>query len=100
MAICTKKGAAICLKYALYRVHIKCYNEVQKGADIMAISYQGAFDKMQEKCVTTYRIRKENILSQSTLQKMRDGKYVTTETIERLCLLLDCTPNDLMKITK
>ncbi len=31
---------------------------------------------------------------------MRDGKYVTTETIERLCLLLDCTPNDLMKITK
>ena len=62
----------------------------------MAISYQGAFDKMQEKGVTTYRIRKENILSQSTLQKMRDGKYVTTETIERLCLLLDCTPNDLM----
>lgn len=49
----------------------------------MAISYQGAFDKMQEKGVTTYRIRKENILSQSTLQKMRDGKYVTTETIER-----------------
>ena len=31
----------------------------------MAISYQGAFDKMQEKGVTTYRIRKENILSQS-----------------------------------
>ena len=52
----------------------------------MAISYQGAFDKMQEKGVTTYRIRKENILSQSTLQKMRDGKYVTTEAIERLCL--------------
>ena len=85
MAICTKKGAVICLKYALYRVHTKCYNEAQKGVDIMAISY---------------RIRKENILSQSTLQKMRDGKYVTTETIERLCLLLDCTPNDLMKITK
>lgn len=39
-------------------------------------------------------------LLKSTLQKMRDGKYVTTETIERLCLLLDCTPNDLMKITK
>ena len=66
----------------------------------MAISYQGAFDKMQEKGVTTYRIRKENILSQSTLQKMRDGKYVTTETIERLCLLLDGTPTDLMTITK
>ena len=58
----------------------------------MAISYQGAFDKMQEKGVTTYRIRKENILSQSTLQKMRDGKYVTTETIERLCLAAGLQP--------
>ena len=95
-----EKSAVICLKHALYRVHIKCYNKTQKGADIMAISYQGAFDKMQEKGVTTYRIRKEHILSQSTLQKMREGKYVTTETIERLCLLLECTPNDLMKITK
>lgn len=66
----------------------------------MAISYKGAFEKMQEKGVTTYQIRKENILSQSTLQKLRDGKYVTTETIERLCLLLDCTPNDIMTITQ
>lgn len=64
----------------------------------MAINYQGTFDKMKEAGITTYRIRKENILSQSTLQKLRDGKYVTTETIERLCLLLNCTPNDLMKI--
>ena len=66
----------------------------------MAISYQGAFDKMQEKGVTTYRIRKENILSQSTLQKMRDGKYVTAENKEPLCPPLDCHPNHLMKITK
>lgn len=65
----------------------------------MAISYKGAFQKMQEKGVTTYRIRKENIISQSTLQKLREGKPVTTETIERLCILLDCTPNDIMEIT-
>lgn len=65
----------------------------------MPISYKGAFEKMQEKGVTTYRIRKENILSQSTLQKLRDGRHVTTETIERLCILLNCTPNDIMTIT-
>ena len=33
----------------------------------MAISYQGAFEKMKEAGITTYRIRKENIMSQSTL---------------------------------
>lgn len=64
----------------------------------MAICYQGTFDRLKEAGITTYRIRKENILSQSTLQKLREGKPVTTETIERLCLLLKCTPNDLMKI--
>ena len=61
----------------------------------MAISYQGAFEKMKEAGITTYRIRKENIL-----QKLREGKPVTTETIEKLCLLMDCTPNDIMKITR
>lgn len=64
----------------------------------MAISYQGAFDRMKEAGITTYRIRKENILSQSTLQKLREGKPVTTATIERLCLLMKCTPNDIMEI--
>lgn len=66
----------------------------------MAISYQGAFEKMKEAGITTYRIRKERILSEGTLQNLREGKYVTTETIEKLCLLMDCTPNDLMKITR
>ncbi len=64
----------------------------------MSISYQGTFDTLKAAGITTYRIRKENILSQSTLQKLREGKYVTTETIERLCLLLNCTPNDLMEV--
>ena len=51
----------------------------------MAISYQKAFDLMKETGVTTYRIRKEKIVSERTLQNLRDGKPVSTETIERLC---------------
>ena len=66
----------------------------------MAISYQGAFEKMKEAGISTYRIRKEKIVSEGTLQSMREGRPVPTETIEKLCLLLDCTPNDLMKITR
>ena len=66
----------------------------------MAISYQKAFDLMKETGVTTYRIRKEKIVSERTLQNLRDGKPVSTETIERLCLLLDCTPNDVMEIVR
>ena len=66
----------------------------------MAISYQKAFDLMKETGVTTYRIRKEKIVSERTLQNLRDGKPVSTETIERLCLLMNCTPNDVMEIVR
>ena len=66
----------------------------------MAISYQKAFDLMKETGVTTYRIRNEKIVSDRTLQNLRDGKPVSTETIERLCLLMNCTPNDIMEIVR
>lgn len=66
----------------------------------MAISYQKALDRMKEAGVTTYRIRKEKIVSERTLQNLRDGKPVSTETIERLCLLMNCTPNDIMEIVR
>ena len=82
--------------YALYRVHKSVIQYPHKEVAKVAISYQGAFEKMKEAGITTYRIRKENILS----QKLREGKPVTTETIEKLCLLMDCTPNDIMKITR
>ena len=46
---------------------------------------------------TTYRLRQENILSQSTLQKLRDGKMVATSNIETICGLLNCQPGDLVE---
>ena len=66
----------------------------------MAISYQKAFDRMKAEGITTYRIRKEKIVSERTLQNLRDGKPVSTETIERLCLAMNCTPNDVMEIVR
>ena len=52
---------------------------------------------MKEKGLTTYRIRKENIISQSALSALKNGKSVTTETIEKLCRALDCQPGDIME---
>jgi len=62
----------------------------------MPIDYSKLFVRMREKNLTTYRIRKENITSQSTLQKLREGKSVTTETIAAL-EVLDCQPGDVME---
>ena len=57
-------------------------------------------EALKEKGYTTYTLRKENILSQSTLQKLREGKGLAWENIERICGLLDCQPGDLIEYVK
>ena len=52
---------------------------------------------LKEKGYTTYRIRNEKILSESTVQKLRAGKGGSWENIETLCRLLECQPADLME---
>lgn len=61
------------------------------------MDYSRLFALMKRQGLSTYRIRKENIISQSTLQKLREGKSVTTDAIAALCKVLDCQPGDLME---
>lgn len=45
----------------------------------------------------TTRLRREKLLSESTLQKFREGKPVSWENLETLCALLNCQPGDLIQ---
>ena len=54
---------------------------------------------LKEKGYNTTRIRTEGLFSQSTLQKLREGKGLSWENIERLCALLECQPGDLIEYT-
>ena len=58
----------------------------------MPISYDKLFELMKEN-----RLRKEKLISQVILQKLRIGGNVDTRTIERLCAMLDCQPGDIME---
>ena len=55
---------------------------------------------LKEKGITTYQIRKEKLLSESTVQKLRAGIGVSWENLETLCRLLDCQPYDLIEYVK
>lgn len=55
---------------------------------------------LKEKGITTYQIRKEKLLSESTVQKLRAGIGVSWENLETLCRLLDCQPYDLIEFVK
>jgi len=48
----------------------------------------------------TNRIRKEKIMGESMLQKIRSGQMVSWATMETLCKLLNCQPADLIEYVK
>ena len=52
---------------------------------------------LKEVGYTKYQIRKNKLLSESTVQKLREGKPISWENIETLCKLLNCQPNDIIE---
>jgi len=52
---------------------------------------------MEEKGLTSYKIRKEKIISESTLQNIRSNGRITTDAIAALCAALECQPGDILE---
>lgn len=46
---------------------------------------------------STYKLRKDKILAESTLQQFRNGDIVSTENLARVCELLNCQPGDVLE---
>jgi len=55
---------------------------------------------LKEKGYTTYRIRQEKILSESTVQKLRAGLGVSWDNLETICELLECQPGELIEFVE
>lgn len=54
-------------------------------------------DALKKAGYNTNKIRQEGLLSQSTLQKLRDGGQLSWSNIETICQLLNCQPGDIME---
>ena len=64
----------------------------------MALRYKiDVLEALKRRGYTTYTLRKENLLSQSTIQKLREKKGLAWENIDNLCKLLECQPGDLFE---
>ena len=67
----------------------------------MALQYKiNVLDSLKEKGYTSYTLRKEKLLGESTIQKLRGGWPVAWETLEVLCKLLDCNIGDIVEYIK
>ena len=64
----------------------------------MALQYKiNVLEALKEKGYTTYTLRKEKLLSESTIQKLREGEGVAWDNLETLCKLLECNIGDLLE---
>ena len=55
---------------------------------------------LKDKGYTSYVLRKENLLNEFALTQIRNNRMVSLNTIDKICHLLDCTPNDIIKYVK
>lgn len=54
--------------------------------------------KLSDRGYTSYVIKKQNLLSQGTLTKIRNGGNITLDTLNVLCCLLKCQITDIVTI--
>lgn len=64
----------------------------------MPIRYKtDILEALKTKGYSTYRIRKEKLLAESTVQAFRKGELVSLDNIARICELLGCQPGDILE---
>lgn len=64
----------------------------------MAIKYKtNVLALLKNNGYTTYKLRKEKILGESTLQKMRTNILLSWAELNTVCTLLNCQPGDIVE---
>ena len=64
------------------------------------ISFEPLWQTMKDKNISTYKLIKEYGINPNTITILKHNRNISTYTLERLCLILDCTPNDIIMIVK
>ncbi len=61
------------------------------------IIYLNILDKLKAAGYTTYKLRKEKLIPESTLTKLRNGQPVTTEALNTICNLTGLKIDQIIK---
>lgn len=64
------------------------------------LSYRPLFKTMEEKSITKYQLMTRHGFSSHTIYNINHGKGINLDTLERLCDILGCTPNDIIEFVK
>lgn len=69
-----------------------------KGHDYM-IDFSPLWETMKDKKISQYRLLQAGI-DNKTLDALKKNNNITLLTLEKLCKILKCTPNDVVRFTE
>lgn len=61
------------------------------------ISYEPLWKTMKARGATTYTLQVKGEISSSTIRRLKANESVSTNTLEALCKILNCTLNDIIE---
>ena len=64
----------------------------------MAFIYKDILGKLKSVGLSQNTLRDTGLISQSMITRIRQNQSITLDSIDVLCQLLHCTPNDLIEI--
>ena len=62
------------------------------------IDYSPLWKTMEQRNISQYYLV-NNGIDYRTMHQLRNNNTITAHTIEKLCRILDCTPNDILTFT-
>lgn len=60
------------------------------------LDYSPLWETMAKKGISQYRLLHDGI-DNKTLDSLKKGKNITLITVEKLCRILDCSPNEIVQ---
>ena len=67
-----------------------------EGGDEMIV-YKDILKKLSGVGWSSYRLRNSKVLSETTMQRIRTGRPITTESIDRICGILHCPIDEIVE---
>jgi len=67
---------------------------------INMISYEPFYQTLFRKNITEYNLIYKQGFSANTLYRIKQGKHISTKTLDSLCEVLDCKVEDIIRYDK
>lgn len=61
------------------------------------ISYEPLWETMRARNITTYTLINRYNVNPRTINNLKHNKSITMDTLEKLCAILECNPNDVVR---